>query len=237
MKKDNLKQLLANNKIEISEHQLEQLITFRNLVIDSNKKFNLTSITEIDAFNVKHFLDSLIISNYFSGFAPNEKVIDIGSGGGFPGIPLAIYFPKTEFTLVDSTAKKTFFLHEVVQTLNLKNVKIINNRAELLDEIFFGFDYALSRGFAPLAINLEILAPFLKPKGKIILFKTPKETNAFAFSSLQKIFKKINLTFLREETFLLDGDYERSFLFFEQIASKKAKKQREYKEIKKNPLF
>ena len=213
------------------------MITFRKLVLESNKKFNLTSIVDEQEFNVKHFLDSLILTNFFTGFKSDQKVIDIGSGGGFPGIPLAILFPQTTFVLVDSTAKKTFFLTETVQSLKLKNVQIINNRAELLDEIFFTFDYALSRGFAPLAINLEILAPFLRTKGKIILYKTPKETSKINFNDLRLKLRKVNLIYLKEELFLMNNQYERSFLFFENNSSKKINKQREYSEIKKNPLF
>lgn len=237
MKKINLRELLEQNKIAVTDEQLDQLITFRKLVLEFNKKFNLTSIVDEQEFNVKHFLDSLILTNFFTGFKSDQKVIDIGSGGGFPGIPLAILFPQTTFVLVDSTAKKTFFLTETVQSLKLKNVQIINNRAELLDEIFFTFDYALSRGFAPLAINLEILAPFLRTKGKIILYKTPKETSKINFNDLRLKLRKVNLIYLKEELFLMNNQYERSFLFFENNSSKKINKQREYSEIKKNPLF
>ncbi len=237
MKNFELKKILQENKIKINDKQLQQLLTFQRFVIESNKKFNLTSIVDENEFNIKHFLDSLILVNFFEGFKQNQKIIDVGSGGGFPGIPLAILFPKANFVLVDATTKKTFFLNETIQLLDLKNVQIINGRAELLDELFFEFDYAISRGFAPLAINLEILAPFLKPKGQIILYKTPKETNNISFEKISSKLKKINLVYKNQKLFLLENKFERNFIFFQSIASKKNIKQREYKEIKKNPLF
>ena len=122
-----MKDLFLKNGVEITDAQLEKLEKYREILLFYNEKFNITTITEKQEVYVKHFLDSILCKDLF---VDNSKVIEIGSGGGFPSIPLKIVREDLNFTLVESTGKKCIFLKEVVKELNLKNVEVLNGRAE-----------------------------------------------------------------------------------------------------------
>jgi 16S rRNA (guanine527-N7)-methyltransferase len=114
---------------KLSDHQQEQLSALGGLYEEWNKKINVISRKDIDNLYLHHVLHSLSIAKYVQ-FVPKAKVIDIGTGGGFPGVPLAILFPETQFTLLDGTRKKLKVIDEVSETIGLKNVKTIHQRAE-----------------------------------------------------------------------------------------------------------
>ena len=151
--------------------QAEQFFEYMNLLIEWNEKMNLTAITEPSEIIQKHFVDSLTILNIIED---NQKVVDVGTGAGFPGIPLAIMNPKLEITLVDSLNKRLVFLQEVINKLKLKNIEIVHARAE-----DFGqnknyrekFDIATSRAVANLSTLSEYLLPLVKVNGKCICMK------------------------------------------------------------------
>lgn len=151
--------------------QTEQFFEYMNLLIEWNEKMNLTAITEPLEIIQKHFVDSLTILNRIED---NQKVVDVGTGAGFPGIPLAIMNPKLEITLVDSLNKRLVFLQEVINKLKLKNIEIVHARAE-----DFGqnknyrekFDIATSRAVANLSTLSEYLLPLVKVNGKCICMK------------------------------------------------------------------
>lgn len=151
--------------------QAEQFFEYMNLLIEWNEKMNLTAITEPSEIIQKHFVDSLTILNRIED---NQKVVDVGTGAGFPGIPLAIMNPKLEITLVDSLNKRLVFLQEVINKLKLKNIEIVHARAE-----DFGqnknyrekFDIATSRAVANLSTLSEYLLPLVKVNGKCICMK------------------------------------------------------------------
>ena len=157
--------------ITLSEIQLKQFYNYMNLLIEWNKKINLTAIIEPDEIILKHFVDSLTISKYISD---GTRVVDVGTGAGFPGIPLKIYRQDLEITLLDSLQKRINFLDEVIRELNLEKIETIHSRVE-----DFGkdkkyrekFDIATSRAVANLATLSEYLLPLVKIGGKVISMK------------------------------------------------------------------
>lgn len=142
----NLDRLLAKTEITLDTVQKSQLVEFIALLVKWNKAYNLTSIRDPDEMLVKHIMDSLVVSQYLKG----ERFIDVGTGPGLPGIPLAIANPDKKFVLLDSLGKRIRFIQTVVHHLGLKNVEAVQMRVEdYLPEI--GFDGVLSRAFASLS--------------------------------------------------------------------------------------
>lgn len=151
--------------------QLEQFFEYMELLIDWNGKMNLTAITDPDEIILKHFIDSITI---LKEIEDDSKLVDVGTGAGFPGIPLSIMNPTLKITLVDSLNKRLIFLQEVVKKLKLDNIKIIHARAEELGqnkEYREMFDVATSRAVANLSTLSEYLIPLVKINGKVISMK------------------------------------------------------------------
>lgn len=164
--------LLASEKLglELSPRQLEQFSLYGDLLVEWNKKVNLTNITDPEGIILKHFLDSLTLTKYLQG----SSLVDIGTGAGFPGIPLKIYFPEMEVRLVDSLAKRLDFLKVVIDQLNLQGIDTIHSRAEDLGrspQYREKFDYVTSRAVARLPILLEYTVPLLKIGGTFLAAK------------------------------------------------------------------
>ena len=132
---------------DFSPQQLQQLRLLEDIYKQWNEKINVISRKDIDSIYEKHVLHSLAIAAAFD-FAPGSKILDIGTGGGFPGVPLAIYFPEVQFHLVDSIGKKVKVVQSVVETLGLQNASFENIRAEQVKER--KFDFVVSRAVAPL---------------------------------------------------------------------------------------
>jgi 16S rRNA (guanine527-N7)-methyltransferase len=142
-------------------------------LIDWNQRFNLTAITDPVEIDIKHFLDSLSCLT-ISDFRPPGKVIDIGTGAGFPGIPIKLLFPQFEVTLVESVRKKVDFCEHVVQSLGLHGVQVIRARAETLGQSHAHrecYDWGLARAVAIAPVVLEYLLPFIRVGGDAILQK------------------------------------------------------------------
>ena len=185
-----------------------KLQEYKRMVIETNEVLNLTAITDSFEFDVKHLYDSLLISDYFDYKFKN--IMDLGSGAGFPGIPLAILLKDTNFYLVEPTKKRCDFLTRVKDALNLTNVTIINKRSEDLDINFRGyFDFIVTRAVSRLNILLEISLPFLKTNGYLICYKGIKyqeeiNDSNIALKTLNSTIeevKKETLPFLNEERF------------------------------------
>lgn len=162
-----------NFGIEFSNNQIEQFIIYYNLLSDWNKKINLTALETEEDFAVKHVIDSL--SCYSEIYFPHAaRVVDVGTGAGFPGIPLKIFRPDLNMLLLDSLAKRVNFLNTVITELNLANISAAHNRAEdaaHLLEYREVFDIACSRAVARLPILLEYCLPFVKVGGYFIALK------------------------------------------------------------------
>ncbi len=171
---EELKKFAAEIKIELDTEQLEKFEIFYKMVVEWNEKINLTAIIEPREFILKHLIDSLTIfdEEKFSGV---KKIIDIGTGAGFPGIPIKIFQPNLEIFLLDSLKKRIEFLKKVVAELNLKNVECLHGRAEdfAREKIFREqFDLSTSRAVARLNILAEYCLPFVKIGGKFLAMKS-----------------------------------------------------------------
>ena len=154
-----------------SVEQLEQFFEYMNLLIEWNEKMNLTAIVEPNEIILKHFIDSITILKEIDN---NSKIIDVGTGAGFPGVPLRIMNPTLKVTLADSLNKRLIFLQEVINKLELKNIEVIHARAEDLGQnkkYRESFDIATSRAVANLSTLSEYLIPLVKKEGKVISMK------------------------------------------------------------------
>ena len=159
--------------IELSKEQYSQYVTYYNMVVEKNKVMNLTAITEPEEVIDKHFVDSLAI-NKIVDLKNVKSVIDIGTGAGFPGIPLKIAFPWLEITLLDSLNKRIKFLDEVVDALRLEQIKCIHGRSEDIarqEEHREKYDLCVSRAVANLSTLSELCIPFVKKGGEFISYK------------------------------------------------------------------
>lgn len=173
MDKDILKEGLIEYGYSLKELEEEKFLKFSELLIEWNKKINLTSITSPAEISVKHFLDSLIPLFLFD-IKENSKIIDVGTGAGFPGIPIKILRPDINFTFLDSLNKRINFLKEVSKNLGFDKVEFLHMRAEDAgknNELRGMYDYAVSRAVAPLKILSEYCIPFLKIGGIFEAFK------------------------------------------------------------------
>lgn len=159
----------------LDEQQLDKFMGYNRLLIEYNKKVNLTTIVEPSEVIVKHFFDSLTPAFYLD--LDCKRIIDIGAGAGFPGIPLKILFPKVKLTLLDSLQKRIDFLALVVDQLKLGDVELIHGRAEEVAhkaEYREQYDYAIARAVARLNVLAELSLPFVKVEGSLLAMKAGK---------------------------------------------------------------
>ncbi len=165
-----MKEIFKNYGLEISQNQQYLFENYYDLLIEYNNKFNITAITEKQDVIVKHFVDSALGCGKVCG----KKLIDVGSGGGFPALPLKIINDDLELTMLEATGKKCEFLKTVVKELKLKNVQVINDRAEVLAKNTSyreKFDCCTARAVARLNTLAEYCLPFVKVGGSFIAFK------------------------------------------------------------------
>jgi len=163
--------------IELNAREVQQFELYYQELIEWNRKFNLTAITDYAGVQVKHFLDSLTILLALPEkevASPDFNIIDIGTGAGFPGVPLKILFPQLRLVLIESTAKRTAFLHHVIQKLELADVEVLNGRAEELAHCPSHreqFALVVSRAVAALATLVELTLPFCRIGGRFVAQK------------------------------------------------------------------
>jgi len=167
-------------------------------LMEWNKKFNLTSITDPQEIKVKHFEDSLSLLKIIE--LKNQSIVDIGTGAGFPGIPLKIACPNIKLTLLEATRKKTEFLKHLVKVLNLKDVEIIWGRAE--EKARPIYDIAVARAVAKMPVLVKYCLPFVKPGGLFVAYKQDQVEDEAR--SVQATIKKVKV-----------GDLTRSLVIVE----------------------
>ncbi len=171
---DILEKLLSDIGLFLSGEQMNQFNLFYELLIEKNKVMNLTAITEYDEVVLKHFIDSIIIYKNIRN-DKIESIMDVGTGAGFPGIPLKIIFPEIKITLLDSLNKRINFLNEVIEKLELQNIHCVHGRAEdigHMPEYREQYDLVVSRAVANLSSLSEYCIPFVKVGGKFISYKS-----------------------------------------------------------------
>lgn len=220
--------------IPLNEEKRKKFDIYRSLLKEYNKVFNLTAITDDKEINVKHFLDSVIKVDNFSTAA---EVIEIGSGGGFPSIPIKIMREDLKMTLLEATGKKCGFLKKVTDELGLKNVTVINGRAEELgNDVNYRekFDYAIARAVARMNVLSEYCMPFVKKGGSFIAYKGRSEEELKeAEKAIEILGGKIKNVY-KTELPLSSG--ERNIIEIEKIKNTPSLYPRSNGKIKKNPI-
>ena len=174
-----LKKTLEAMNIENSQELIEKFRIYMEGVLEWNEKVNLTTITDPDEFAIKHFVDSIICANY-PEYINAAKIIDVGTGAGFPGIPLSIISPEKEFILMDSLNKRLKIIDELCQRADIKNVVTLHARAEELAKNKAHrerYDLCVSRAVANMAVLAEYCLPFIKVGGFLMAYKGPEAEN------------------------------------------------------------
>lgn len=224
---------LKKMQIELSYDKAQLLLRFMQLVLTENEKYNLTAIKEPKKFMIKHFIDSLSLLPSLDQKKPS-KLADVGSGAGFPGIPLAVANEKNHYTLIEATKKKTDFLTMATEELALNNVKIIQGRAEELgreEAHREGYDIVVARAVAPLPILLELCAPLLAVGGTLLAMKGNVIEEASTAMNLLGLKTEKNYAFS-----LPEAQGERRILVLRKERHTPSKYPRSYGQMKKKPL-
>lgn len=226
----------------LSDNALDKLEIYKDMLLEWNEKINLTSITDEYQIIVKHFIDCLECTKYIS---EKDKVIDIGTGAGFPGMVLSIYFEdRLNITLLDSLNKRLIFLDEVKNRLNLKNITIVHGRAEdMANDLNYRekYDVAFARAVASLNVLAEYTSPYIKVNGRCIYMKGDNVKEEIDYS--KRAFQILNLKIKSKKEYELDIEENSSIETFRRYIvevekSKNTPKNypRSYGKIKKLPL-
>lgn len=219
--------------IKLPDEQLNEFYEYMQLLLEWNEKMNLTAITDPEEVIKKHFVDSITIKKYIK---EKSRLIDVGTGAGFPGIPLKIVDKSIKLTLLDSLNKRINFLNEVIKKLNLKEVNTIHSRAEeyAKNKVRESYDVAVSRAVADLPILLEYLMPYVKLNGICICMKGPK-----AQEELERSKKAINILggkLEKVEKITIDEEMERNLIIIRKIKDTPNKYPRKAGVPTKNPI-
>lgn len=231
MTKQDFIDALKKENIELTETQLQQFELYKELLLEWNQKMNLTAITKEEEIWEKHFYDSIypFISLSF------ETMCDVGSGAGFPGIPVKIVYPNLSLTIVEPLQKRCKFLEEVKKQLKLENVSINAARAEdFVKDHREQFDLVSARAVARLSILLELCVPLVKVNGMMVALKGKNGKQELSDASEAMRILSVNVE--KEEVFNLDSDATRMNFYLRKKKGTPKKYPRAYGQIKKKPL-
>ncbi len=223
----------------LSDIQIEQLDKYYELLVEWNSFMNLTGITDYEEVMLKHYLDSLVLKLPINGENKHIKLIDVGTGAGFPGLPLKIAYPEAEVVLFDSLNKRIKFLDEVINTLGLKNVTTIHGRAEdggRNPKLREQFDVSVSRAVADLAVLSEYNLPFVKVGGYFVAYKS-KDVDAEVEKS-RKAISILGGEVEKVDKFTLpETDIERALVYIKKVKNTGKKYPRKAGVPGKEPLL
>ncbi len=218
--------------MELSEHQLNQFDVYADLLVEWNHYMNLTGITEPDKIVIKHFIDSLLLTGYFD-INRAETVIDVGTGAGFPSVPLLIYKPELKLTLMDSLKKRLTFLEEVLNKTGL-NAKAVHMRAEDAGRSNIyreAYDLACARAVAPMNVLAEYCLPFVKVGGYFVALKGANDD----VTSAKNAIEELGGSLIDYVSYKLE-DENRSIAIVKKISQTMTKYPRNTKKISSKPL-
>ena len=231
---DFFKKTASQIGIELSDEQVKQFSVYGKLLLEWNKFMNLTAVCEEKEVIIKHFVDSMTIVKYVDNHNC-KKIADIGTGAGFPGIPLKIIRPDVEVVLLDSLGKRVNFLNTVINELNLEKISAIHTRAEdggRDKKLREKFDCATARAVAPMNILLEYCMPFVKKGGCFIAMKGATEDDSYE-NALIELSGKVE----SENVFTLpESDFARRIICVKKIENLSTRYPRKAGIPKKNPL-
>ena len=231
-----LTKLASKIEIELSLDEIEKLYKFMYLLLEWNEKINLTAITEPEDIILKHFVDSITIKKYIKS---ENKVLDMGTGAGLPGIPLKIISSDTYFTLVDSLNKRIIFLNEVCDKLKLDKIENIHSRAEELaknKKYREQYDVVTSRAVARLASLVEYMLPFVKVGGRCICMKGSNVDEELI--EAKKAINVLGGEIEKVDKFLLpNSDIERNIVIIKKIKNTSCKYPRKPGTATKQPII
>ena len=231
-----LSKYLKEINVEADDKQLEEFYKYMNLLLEWNEKINLTAITEPNEIILKHFVDCGTILKMLDN---NSKIIDLGTGAGFPGIPLKILNKELDITLMDSLNKRIIFLDEVIKNLKLDKIKTVHSRAEDLariKEYRERYDIVLSRAVANLPVLLEYTLPFLKKGGRCICMKGPNIDEEI--KNAQKALKVLGGEIEKIDTIVLpNSDITRNIITIKKIAQTPKQYPRKAGKPSKEPIM
>lgn len=230
MNKETFNQELKKLNIELTPKQETNLEKYYNLLVETNQTTNLTRITNKKEVYLKHFYDSLTITKVIT--LTNQKIIDIGSGAGFPGLVLKIIYKDLDITLLDSSQKRIDFLNKVIKELNLKKIKTVHQRIEDYKEE--RFDIVTSRAVAKTNTLLELSCNLAKINGYYIFLKGNIEEE---LKDSKNAIKKLNLKLIQTEKFNLPiENSNRTIIKIKKLDKTPKKYPRNFAQIKKKPL-
>lgn len=222
------------NNINIEDINIEKFYNYMLGIIEWKDKINVTAITEKKEFLVKHFIDSLTISRFIED---GKRLIDIGTGAGFPGIPLKIAYPNMEVTLIDSVNKKLNVIREVSNSIKLDKLEIIHSRAEDLannSKYREQYDYVTTRAVSNLSTIAEYMIPFLKIGGKAICMKGPNYEDEL--KDAEKAISILGGKIEKVENLLISNEIERNIIIISKIKSTPNKYPRSQGKPLKEPI-
>ena len=231
MTREELVQKLQEKGITLTSEMADQLEKYLEMIVETNRVMNLTAITEEGAIREKHFYDSLLLAPYAKDA---DTLLDVGTGAGFPGIPLKIACPDTKVILMDATKKKCEFLRRVIAELGLKNIEVINGRAEELAHRGCRAELVTARAVSNLRMLAELCLPLCKMKGLFIAMKGPS-----ADEELHEAENALNILggeFVASNRETLPGGDVRINLVFRKRKPTPKGYPRRYAEIRKKPL-
>ena len=227
---------LKKINIELTEDQLKKFKKYADFLLEYNKTTNLTAIRDIEGVYLKHFYDSLLVfDNDIVDFSKVDSLIDVGTGAGFPGVVIKIMYPNIKVTLLDSNNKKTTFLKELVNVLDLNEVTIINTRAEdFVKENRQKFDISIARAVSELRIISELCLPLTKVNGYFIALKGNYVSE---IKAADDAIKKLNseIISIKEKKLPIENSY-RSIIFIKVSKNIDEIYPRRYEQIIKKPL-